>query len=83
MPSRKMTSRITNRAENTRPRSSRGVLRWRSVDRATDAGELKKPLSVAQMIATQMTGDRPYRMPAMPIPRYPMNTHIPSGSRCA
>ena len=69
MPSRKITSRITNRPENTRPRSSRGVLRWSRVDRATDAGELKNPLNVAQRIATQIVGERPYSTPAMPMPR--------------
>ena len=59
MPTRKITSRMTNSAENTRPRSSRGVLRWRSVCRATAEGELKKPDSMTQTIAIPIVGDSP------------------------
>ena len=44
-------------AENTRPRSSRGVLRWSSVCRATADGELKNPVSITQTIAIAIVGD--------------------------
>ena len=57
MPARKMTSRMTYRPENTRPRSSRGVLRWSSVWRPTDDGELKKPVMITQTIAIAIVGD--------------------------
>ena len=59
MPARKITSRMTKFAENTRPRSSRGVLRWSSVCRATAEGELKNPDSITQMIAIVIVGERP------------------------
>ena len=83
MPARKITSRMTNRAENTRPRSSRGVCRWSSVWRATAEGELKKPLTVTQTMPIRIVGDRPYRIPAMPMPMYPTKTHRPIWSRSA
>ena len=59
IPARKITSRMTNIAENTRPRSSRGVLRWSSVCRATADGELKKPEIITQKIAITIVGDSP------------------------
>ncbi len=53
-------SRMTKIAENTRPRSSRGVLRWSSVWRATEAGELKKPLTIMTTRSRSgWSGDRP------------------------
>ena len=83
MPARKITSRMTNRAENTRPRSSRGVWRWRSVWRATAEGELKKPLTITHTMAIAIVGERPYRIPAMPIPIMPTKIHSPIWSRSA
>ena len=60
MPTRKITSRMTNSAENTRPRSSRGVLRWSSVCRATAEGELKKPDSMTHtMRDRRSSGESP------------------------
>ena len=52
IPNRKTTSRRTKNAEKTRPRISRGVLRWSRVDRAIADGALKKPEIVTIRIAT-------------------------------
>ncbi len=52
MPTRKSTSRETKKALLTRPRSSRGVLRWTTNRRAIEAGALKKPEMATNRIAS-------------------------------
>ena len=81
MPVRNSTSRDTKNAEKTRPRYSRGVLRWRTSDREIEDGGWEKPEIVTSTIAIQMFEASPYRMPTMPITVKLITIQVPSGSR--
>ena len=59
MPMRLTASRDTKKAEKTRPRETRGVLRWRMVRREMPEGAFRKPVAMTMTIATQMFGDSP------------------------
>src|SRR5215207_6868332 len=60
---------------------SRGVFRWRSTDRATDVGELKKPEIMTSRIASGIDVADAYRSPHTPMPVRPPATHSDSGNR--
>ena len=80
MPSRKTTSRITKNEENTRPRSSRGVLRCIRVARATPMGAFAMPEMVAITMASGTDVVNAYAIPAMPMPTPVTTIQLPSDS---